>query len=270
VRRVATLVGVVLLAHVGVASAAVDVRVSVTPQAVLFGDAFEERVDVVAGDDTAAREARVTIDAGPFTALGAPRVERRRRGDSVVVSTTQRLACLAAECLAGRRGRSVRLPAPVVRVNGEVSKAPAGHVLVRSRVPASAIAGRQPPLRRTTVPPAPAYRVAPGTLTAILVVIAALLASAAIGLVLVELRRLRQSRPVDSLGRALRLLRESLTRSAGDRRRAADLLSRVLDDRGDRPLAERATTLAWAPPQPTAPDAEALAGDAEQLLEARG
>jgi hypothetical protein len=265
-RRAAVVLAACLLAApAALAQGPVDVRVAVDHERVLFGDPFEARVDVVAGDPD---DVQVTVEAGPFTPLGPPRVERRNVGDDVVVSTTQRLACLGSDCLPGRRPRTIELPPPVVRVAGQavpVSGTPS--IAVGSRVATSAIEAREPPLRRTTEPPPPAFAVAPGALTALLVTAAALFAATAAGLVLLEVRRARGRRPVDPLHRALGLLRQSAGRPPADRRRAADLLSRVLGDLGADTLARRASTLAWSPPQPRPDDAEALAGDAEQLTQ---
>jgi hypothetical protein len=65
------------------------------------------------------------------------------------------------------------------------------------------------------------------------------------------------------LARALRLLRESATRPAPDRRRAADLVSRVVGAEGARPLANDAARFAWSAISPEPADAVGLAERAE-------
>jgi hypothetical protein len=267
-RAALALVACLVFAPAGFAQGPVEVSASLDRDRVLFGDPFEARVDVVVeseGDDV-----RVALEPGPFTPLEAPRIARSRRGDAVVISATQRLACLGAACLPGGQQRVVRLPSPVVRVNGqEIRVSRPASITVRSRVPASAIGARDPALRRTTAPLPPEYPVDPGTLQAFLLAGAAVLGVVAVALVVVGLRRAPRRRPVDPELRALRLLRESVSRSPEDRRRAADLLARVVGARGAEGLAERASTLAWSPPQPEPADADSLAGDAEQVVQVR-
>lgn len=263
----AALLACLALAPAAAAQEPVEVSLSLDRAGILFGDPFEARVDVVVENE--GDVVQVALEPGPFTPLEAPRTERRRRGDAVVVSTRQRLACLGTDCLPGRRPRTVRLPPPVVRVNGQrirVARPPS--VTVRTRVPVDALEAREPPLRRTTVPPSPEYPVDYDTLRALLLAGAAVLVVAAAGLVLVDRRRAVSGRPVDPALRAVRLLRESAHRSPQDRRRAADLLARVLGVRGAEPLAARASTLAWSPQQPEPADADSLATEAEQSMQA--
>jgi hypothetical protein len=91
---------------------------------------------------------------------------------------------------------------------------------------------------------------------------------ASLGLALFAARRPRRAVPTppaeEPLVRALRLLRESASRSAPDRRRAADLLARVARTRGAPPLADEATRFAWSPEQPQPGAATALADEADR------
>jgi len=69
------------------------------------------------------------------------------------------------------------------------------------------------------------------------------------------------------LTRALRLLRESSTRSPADRRRAASLLSRLLGAGGNEAdLAANAQRVAWARPDPSRRDTEGLADRTQRSL----
>ena len=54
---------------------------------------------------------------------------------------------------------------------------------VTSRIAAADLAAATPPFRGDTLPPPPAYRIAPDTLALVLDVLAALLAAAGVGLV---------------------------------------------------------------------------------------
>ena len=70
----------------------------------------------------------------------------------------------------------------------------------------------------------------------------------------------RRAVHVDQRERAVRLLRESATRDADDRRRAASLASRVV---GEPELARTAAGVAWSRPEPGPPDATTLADRVE-------
>lgn len=117
-------------------------------------------------------------------------------------------------------------------------------VRVLPRVTAKQVAAAKPAYRApTALPPARAT----GFASTLFLAGAALLALVAAALVAADLRRRRAETPVDRLRRALRLVRESVTRPAGDRRRALDHLAATL---GNVPPAEQATQLAWSRPEP--------------------
>jgi hypothetical protein len=67
---------------------------------------------------------------------------------------------------------------------------------------------------------------------------------------------------VDQLREALRYLRESEARQAPDRRRALNLLARVLERRGHE-HASASSSLAWSRPAPTPERAAELAAQIE-------
>ena len=109
---------------------------------------------------------------------------------------------------------------------------------------AKQVAAVKPPYRAPTTRPATG---GPGAESRLLFAGAALLVLLAAALVATELRQRRGEAPVDRLRRALRLVRESATRTPDDRRRALDNLAVTLDE---APPAERATRLAWSRPEP--------------------
>ena len=212
-----------------------------------FGDSFSYDVTATV-DGSLIGSARIANDVAPFTRLG-PTVERRSVSDGVGrIAVTETIACLSAACLEGNRG-GVALPRARVSAGGEVAVAPRVEVTVGSRVSPAAVKASAPVFRRPESMPSPAYRVSPS--------VAAIVLTA-------PLRRSRADRrraiDVDQRERAVRLLRESATRDADDRRRAANLVSRVV---GEPELARTAAGVAWSRPEPGPPDATTLADRVE-------
>lgn len=158
-----------------------------------------------------------------------PFVIREQHGDTYV------LQCLDAACVPG--------PGPrVLRVAG-------ARLVVVPRVTVAQVARPVRSFRRQTAAPPFGYDVRPRVLRIVLgLAVLSLLAAAAV-LVLPLVRRLVPEPRDDRtpLERALALVRASLRRDAGDRRRALDLLARAL--RG-RPAARDALELAWSRPVP--------------------
>jgi hypothetical protein len=227
-----------------------------------FGDTFRYVVSATV-DGSLLDRARVASDVVPFTRLG-PTVERRSVTNGVGhITVTETIACLSAACLE-KRGGVVALPTARVAAGGEAAVARVVRVTVGSRVPAAAVKASDPSFRRPTVLPDPTYRVSPGAAAAVL----AFLGVGLLGIGVVVLTApLRRSRPVsrrvddiDQRRRAVRLLRESAARDAGDRRRAASLASRVA---GEPELARTAAGVAWSRPEPGPPDATTLADRVE-------
>lgn len=221
------------------------------PAGIGFGDAFTYVVE--------ARGEAVSIVAptAPFTRLGPPRLERA----GTLVRLTQRVACLDARCLAAAPTKRVTLPPPRARIGSRTIAGEPVSVSVRSRVTRTRAAAGDEAYRRDTSLPAVAAAAGVAWLVP---------ATVAIGLVLVLLVLLRPSRTrrrsaVDAVPRAIRLLRESATRDAADRRRAAALLARTAEPRAQA-LAEKATTAAWARPSPAGEDALRLAALAQREL----
>jgi hypothetical protein len=239
------------------------VRALFAPQTVQFGDRLTAQV-VVLLDRAAVRVGSLRIDNGfaPLTQLGAGRTTRTRHGRLDVVSVSVPAACLGEACATGAGATRIALPPVTVQATtrrGGTLRATAHWPMlqVTSRVAAADLAAAKPPFRGETLPPPPAYRIAPGTLARALDVIAALLAAAAVGLAMwqgLALARRRGAPPAaDELELALRRTREVEARPAPERRRALGLLARLLKAR-DRRLAGAASELAWSEqvPEPEA------------------
>jgi hypothetical protein len=241
-------------AQVSVTPATAGVGVRVTAEARITID--PQRVDPTT--------VRVSFGVAPLAALGP--VEQTGLRFRVVAT------CLDEACAPNAQPRPVRLVP--IRVTGRLRS---GRPLSASfswpvlmlvpRVPAAALRGN-PPFRLETSPPPPRYRVAPGTLAALLDAAAAVLAltaAAAVALLWRRATRRRAELRRDPLDRALELARESAHRPPEDRRRALGLLARVLDRR--RPgLAEPVEALAWSRPPPSAEATTSLADDVEQAV----
>ena len=249
-------------------AAAVHVQLSLTPARVGVGERIAAQA-VVTVDSTRVDPATVRVSFGvaPLAALGP--VEQTGLRFRVVA------ACLDEACVPDAKPRSVHL-APV-RVTGRMRNGrpltatfawPA--LVLVPRVPATALRGN-PPLRLQVASPAARYRVAPGTLAALLDAAAAVLLFAAAGTLAFLWRRAVRRRGEldrDPLDRALALVRESAHRQPQDRRQALNLLAGVLHRR--RPaLVAQVEELAWSRPAPSGDAAEHVAADVEQAVRGR-
>jgi hypothetical protein len=182
------------------------------------------------------------VQQGPAPSF-APFVVRARHG------TTYVLQCLDDRCVPGPKPR-------VLTVAGV-------RVVVVPRVTASQVEHPLRSFRSQTAAPAPSYRIRPGLLRALALGLALLFVVVAVVLAGPVVRRLfpeeRDERT--SLERALALVRESLRRDPGDRRRALDLLARAL---GRDPRSQRALELAWSRPEPDRPGVGSLVESLER------
>jgi hypothetical protein len=131
------------------------------------------------------------------------------------------------------------------------------HLVVLPRTTAGEAAHPLRSFRRQTQVPPPSYRIAPTLLRALLLLGAALLVAAAFAVAWPLARRLVPERRDERtpLERALALVRASLRRPPQDRRRALDLLARVV---GRDPQARQVLELAWSRPDPEPARVEAL------------
>lgn len=237
----------------GVATAAV-LRAAVAPTSPAFGDAFsyvvEARGEGVAG-------LRIDADTSPFVELAAPRIARK--GD--VLRVVFRLACVEHMCLPLDGPREVVLgPARALVGAVVVARAEEVRVVVRPRVTAAAVRAGRPVYLAPRSLPKLTTTVEPSRLAKILAACALLLVAAA---ATIALRRRPAPAAADDLERAIRLAREAAGRQPPDRRRAADLLARILRARADGVLARDAVEVAWARPEPSPAGMQALADSAE-------
>jgi len=238
----------------------------------LFGDPFTYVVEVRFSRDAGGGDAaQVVADPGPFAVLAPPRTERSTLGDEVVLTVTQRLACLSTACVPTGASRAVSLPRAEVDVDGAVATAAPVVVHVGARVAEVAVDAGEPEFRTSTELPPPTMRFEPSLGAALLASAGILLAVVGVALAaygIVKGRaRASWSRDPSPLTRALRLLRESSMRRPPDRRRAAGLLSRLLGAGGSTAdLAADAQRVAWSQPDPSPRDAEVLADRAQRLL----
>lgn len=229
------------IAALAVAPAASGVTVTPAPVRISFGDP-------VVVSATASGDRSLELDLGSWTALGEP--ETRRRNGSTTVE--QKVVCLAEACVPAGPVGSVALPAAIA---GETRTV--GRIVVATRVPLKAVGAPKAPYRRNTTLVEP--REHGGALLVLAGAAAALVAAAVL---LLRAGRRGDTLPVrspqDSLARALRLLRESAGRPAPDRRRAADLVGRLVPA-----VTEPALRAAWSQRDPSPDEVEALAGSVE-------
>ena len=248
------------------------IHASVDRATPLFGDPFTYVVEARFSGDADGRDAvQVVADPGPFAVLEPPRTERTNRGEEVVVTVTQRLACLSIACVPAGASRAVSLPRARADVGGAVETAAPVVVRVGARVAEAAVNAGEPRYRTATELPQPTTRIEPASGAALLASVGSLLAVAGIALagygILQRTRRVVRRRDPNQLARALRLLRESSRRAPPDRRRAAGLLARLLGTGGsDATLATEAQLVAWSRPDPSSRDAEQLADSAQRSV----
>jgi hypothetical protein len=245
---------------------AATIDATVDHSSVGLGDPFTYTVEARSSSDSL----RVVADAGPFTVVAAPKTSRSRSGGMTVVRLEQTLACLDRGCVPDKQPRTVLLPpARAISPDGGATATAATITLV-PRVPTSAVAAARAVYRRQVGVPPPSTPISMGAAAALLAAAAAVLAALAALLVWRGIRPesavALRGRFAGGLERALRLLRESAGRPAPDRRRAADYAGRAAAARGGAELADEASRIAWAPPDPEPLDVDALAERIESAL----
>src|SRR4051812_2280326 len=242
------------------------VDTSLDHTAVDFGDPVTATVTVTAPGDA---EIRVEQDLAPLTQLGEPRITRVNRGDRQTVTYAARGSCLDDRCLAASGVKRLTLRPTTVTIGGRKTTATWPVLEVQRRVTPADAAQTRPPLRSDTSPPPVTYRVSPDRLATapegaggLLVVGGVLLAAAT---ALAVYRRRRTPEPLTGLERALALARDAEHRPAPDRRRALELLARLLGSRAPN-LADEAEQLAWSKPVPTPDALEGLVAAVEEKV----
>jgi hypothetical protein len=263
VRAIAAALVAFVVAAPAAAAAVPEVHATLDRHSAGLGDPIRYTVEARA---RTSGTLRIIADTGAFVAVAAPKTTRSSSGGVAVVRIEQTIVCIDRACAPGAKPRTVSLPPARAMSDGGSAVVRAPSITITPRVPASVVAASRAAYRRqTTVPPA-STSVPPAALAALLGVAAAALVACALLLVARELRR-RRPHGVDgpSVGRlelALRLLRESAGRPAPDRRRAADFAGRT----AGRELADDATQVAWARPDPDPADVGALAERIETAL----
>lgn len=251
------------------ATARVEVAASFESPVVQFGDRILARV-VVAFDTRRVQPQtlRLTDDLAPLTQLGAAGTSRLTHGSLELETVVIPVSCLTAPCVARSGVVQVVLPlihASVLARDGRIARASAAWptLSVRGRVTAADLAARTPPFAVDATPPAPTYRIAPGTLGTLLTLLAVLCAVGAIAFAGWEahIRIGRRRRQPTALERALRLTREAERHSVSDRRRALASLGRALE-RDQRSGAAR--ELAWSEAVPEPHELETLVTEIEE------
>jgi hypothetical protein len=240
----------------------VSARATFDPPAAAFGDRIGATL-VIEIDRRRARlgTLRLRYDLAPLQSIGPARTTRVTRGDVELVTVSLPVACIADACLASSGVVQLRLTpaeASVATAAGVRSVSAAWpRLAVRDRVRAADVKAPQPPLEANASPLAPTYRTSPATLATLLDVLAALFGVCAVGLAAweLELMRRRRGAPEGPLARAIRLARSAKALPGPERRRALELLARVL---GRSELQREATELAWSEPTPEPAELELL------------
>jgi hypothetical protein len=261
-RLLVVLVAVALVAAPSAFASAPTIDARVDHANPRFGDSFRYVV-TASVDGSLVDSARIADDVAPFTRL-EPTVDQRSVTNGVGhITVTETIACFATACLEGRRG-VVALPRARVSAGGDAAVAPRVEVGVTPRVTPAAVKAAEPEFQRPEVLPGPTYRVSPSAASALVALVGICLLAVGAVVLTAPLRRSRAERrravAVDQRERAVRLLRESATRDADDRRRAASLASRVV---GEPELARTAAGVAWSRPAPGPPEATTLADRVE-------
>jgi hypothetical protein len=245
---------------------------SLSPRTFSFADRVSARIDVLV-DPRRIDPATVSVRPrfGLFRVLSS--AVRTRKAGGVQLSYQYALECLLPGCLPGRTLAERRfLPALVsYRTAGRVRSAtvdwPTYTVVTHLSTPD--IGDPTTALRADAPLPAVSYRIAPGTLQALLTALAALLVLAAAGLVAVALPRRRAAAgpQLPPLEQALGRVRASTSNGHhGERRRALGRLARELRIEGRGELAGAAVRLAWSSEPPSTEATSALADEVEAIL----
>jgi hypothetical protein len=261
VTRVAAALCALWLLLPATALGAASIRADVSSSETSVGRPFDYVVRATLESEDDARRARIVAPIGAFEAVGPATQER----DGREVRLTQRLACLGPGCVPRRDTRVVPFAPARVELGARTTTAEPASIAVVPRVPEAVVASRNPGYVRQTGIPPPGFPVQPDVLAALAAALALALALGAVAIVATGLRARRRETTVDvdPYDRAVRLLRESASRSDPDRRRAAGLLGRVARKGAGDGLASTADRVAWSRPQPDAASVGGLADRAE-------
>ncbi len=260
----------------GQAAGELTVSTSLTPRPIFFGDPLTAEIDV---DVTraAVRTDSVKLAApsfAPYVETKAPEVSRHRAGPDEVIQYRYTLQCVDDPCLPLKGPSTIRFPPVTVTAAAgsqqlkESAKWPLA--IASSRLQPADISSSIAHFRHPTTLPSPVYSVSPGVLAGGLTVAAILLAAGALALLGRELlgvlarRRLGALAKLTPLEAALLYLRQAAGRpDPADRRKALELLAKVLDADGVSTLAGTAGDVAWAEEPPTPARVVELADEVE-------
>jgi hypothetical protein len=267
----------------------VDVKTTLTPQILLFGDTLTARVDAVVDKRRVDPDSvRVEMDFTPWELVGPVQRVRKDGGSTSLVRTTFVLRCLTGPCVPPRDTAPLDFDPVIVRYgkNGRFD-VPWPRLVVHSRIPdrgapvsvagGGARGGPQFPWTAELVTlPAVSYRIGPGMLFPLLLALAAVLA--VVGGVLAyravpPRRRAPEPLPppppepaLPPLEQALALLEQPPAENGtADRRRALELVADALEGR-DSKLALAARRLAWSEGTPPVETTSGLASRARTVL----
>lgn len=293
--RAALVVCALLLAGVaaGTLRAAVvpppDVRATLTPQILLFGDTLTARVDAVVDKRRIDPDSvQVEMDFTPWEIVAPVERVERDGGATALVRTTFTLRCLSSPCVPPRDTAPLDFDPVIVRY-GEDGRldVPWPRLVVHSRIAdrgapvttagAGQRGGPQLPWTADLLSlPAVSYRIAPGILFPLLLALVAVLAVVG-GVLAIRARPERKEAPepvpelppepaLPPLEQALALLEQPPAENGtADRRRALELVADALEGQDAR-LARAARRLAWSEDTPPVETTSGLASEARSVL----
>lgn len=274
---------------------AIEARTDVSPRSAFFGDTVAAWVDVTLDRTRVDPDSvRVETDFAPWKPVAKPERVRRDDGTTTSLRFSYVLRCLGMRCVTADedlvildkaiqtfgQARVTYAPADgAVQGVAESIRAPWPRLLVGARFSArdaqavgSSLTGWRADLDTM---PTVTYSMAPGLLSALLLVGGVLLASAG-GALAYKIRRRRppaQPEPVPAgptltpLERALALLELSRrVDGAADQRRALELVAAALAQHGNAKLALLSRTLAWSRPTPAVEQTNGMAVQARSAL----
>ncbi|HET6642610.1 MAG TPA: hypothetical protein VFG93_05000 [Gaiellaceae bacterium] len=284
--------GVVVLALAGVIawwawdstpSTALDrplvANATITPQQHLFADAVHARVEVVLDRGSVDPDSvKILSNFAPYRALQKRRVTRNDVGRMTRLRFDYTLACMTAKCLPKKTGR-VDFGIATVQYQQRGTSTPASATIDWQPL---RVAGRIAPgrlwqgLLRAEYRdlPSATYRVGPGWVELLALVLGALFAIGALVLILrlLPLERLatRLWGVIDrrsALERALALVREaSRSGRSEDGRKALERLSVELRRTSNPDLAQDASRIAWSQRAPAEPVVSPLSNEVERVI----
>jgi hypothetical protein len=291
-RAIAGLAAVVAAWASGPATAApgppVEVKATLTPQILLFGDTLTARVDVVVDKARVDPDSvRVRTDFAPWELVTPVERVRRDGGGTALVRTTFQLRCLTSPCVPPRDTAPLDFTPVAVTYAGGRLDVPWPRLVVHSRIadrgaPVTTAGGGQrggpqfPWSAELLTLPRVTYRVAPGIVFPLLLALGAILA---LGGAVLAYRAIPPRRPAPEplpapppepalppLELALLLLEQPpVENGTADRRRALELVADALADRDAR-LALSARRLAWSEETPPLETTSGLASRARTVL----